>query len=108
MRPSYVCLENRKGDKTTVNLMYTSRVAYCGGNIPKLFIDCGTEPFWVLAGAHMPDSRYDPDKDTIHVELIYEDGTIEHPYPIGHVNINDLYERLCHPTEINQSKDASA
>ncbi len=108
MKPIFIRLENRKGDKTTVNLTYTARFAYCEGNIPKIFIDCGINPFWVLAGAHMPDPSYDPYKDTISVELIYEDDTTECPYPKGHVDLADLYQRLTHADKVSEPKDIKA
>ena len=108
MKLTHICVENRMGHKMMINIMYANRLVYTNGNIPRLFIEVGCEPICILAGARMPSANYDPAKDTISVELIYDDGSTEKPYTKGHVDLEDLYNRLSHPEQIPVQQDIDA
>lgn len=97
MRLTHICVETRGGYKTMLNTQYAYRMDFANGTIPRLAIDCGGNILNLYTGARFPCTIYDPRRDTVYVELNYEDGSTEVPYPWGHVDLGDLYQRLCHP-----------
>jgi len=108
MKLAILNIENRKGQKMAVNIEFCTKMMFSPDENPKLIIESGSEGLILSTGSRFPSQNYDPSRDVIGVELIFDDGSTETPYPKKHVDLEDLYTRLSHPIKVTEPKDIKA